>query len=376
MAFDPSGKAGLAVLAVRSAVRGAGDLDASALALAFEQLGGSLAPSVNSEWYGYQATVLPEHLAQAGALLALVLKSPRLEPDSVTIERNLLADDAAQAVDDMFRRPAQLAAEAAFGPAGYGLPPQGTPESVRDLLENDVHEWHQGQLATGRTTALVVGDVDPSLAIATLAEILGDGEPRPDVRPGPAPSAPLPARTLAEARDKKQTAFAMQFPGPTRLDPSRIAAEVWAAYVGGLGGRLFEALRDRRSLAYTVAAWPWQRRRVGALVTYIATTPARENEARDAMLDELATLRAVPPEGDEIARSARYLAGQAEVSRQRAGAVLGEVLEAWLEGRGLSELEDPVGPYLATTAEDVAEVMHRYLDPEARVEGVVRGTAS
>jgi len=94
------------------------------------------------------------------------------------------------------------------------------------------------------------------------------------------------------------------------------------------------------------------------------------------MLAEMATLRSAPPEGEEIARSARYLAGQAEVSRQRAGAVLGEVLEAWLEGQGLVELEDPVGPYLATTAEDVADVMRRYLDPDARVEGVVRGTGS
>jgi zinc protease len=183
-------------------------------------------------------------------------------------------------------------------------------------------------------------------------------------------------RTRAESRDKKQTAFAMQFPGPTRLDPSRVAAEIWAAYVGGLGGRLFEALRDKRSLAYTVAAWPWQRRRVGALVTYIATTPAREAEARDAMLAELATLRAEPPDNADIIRSARYLAGQAEVSRQRAGAVLGEVLEAWLEGEGLGELEDPVGPYLAATAADVADVMHRYLDPDTRVEGVVRGTGA
>ena len=373
IAFDPPAQAGLAVLAVRSAVRGAGDLDAAALALAFERLGGSLAPSVNSEWYGYQATVLPGHLAEASALLELVLRAPRLEAASIAIERDLLADDAAQAADDMFRRPAQLAAEAAFGLAGYGLPLQGTPVSVRDLLEGDVRAWHEAQRATGRATAVVVGDVESGMALDVLGRVLDVTEPRDDSRPGPAPiGSREPTRT--ESRDKKQTAFAMQFPGPTRLDPDRFAAEVWAALVGGLGGRLFEALRDRRSLAYTVAAWPWQRRRVGALVTYIATTPEREVEAREAMLAELAQLRAAPPESDEIARSARYLAGQAEVSRQRAGAVLGEILEAWLEGEGLQELVDPVAPYLAVTARDVAGLMDRYLAPEARVEGVVRGS--
>jgi len=199
---------------------------------------------------------------------------------------------------------------------------------------------------------------------------------REDVRPDEAPEMDKVERSMTEVREKQQTAFAMQFPGPLRLDPARLAAEVWAAHVGGLGGKLFEALRDRRSLAYTVAAWPWVRRRVGALVTYIATTPQRETEAREAMLSELADLRSTPPGDDEIARSARYLAGQAEVSRQRAGAVLGEILEAWLEGGGLGELEDPVGPYLAVTARDVAAVMEQYLDPDARVEGVVRGSMS
>ncbi len=375
LAFDPPDRAGLAVLAVRSAVRGAGDLDSAQLALAFERLGGSLAPSVNSEWYGFTATVLPDHLGEASALLQLVLTAPRLEGASIAIERALLADDSAQAADDMFRRPAQLAAEAAFGAAGYGLPAQGSPESVRALLENDVRAWHAEQVATGRTTAVVVGDADPGRALDTVAGLLDDSGVRVDVRPGAVTPSNGADRTRAETRDKKQTAFAMQFPGPTRLDPARVAAEVWAAYVGGLGGRLFEALRDRRSLAYTVAAWPWQRRRVGALVTYIATTPAREAEAREAMLAELADLRATPPGDDEVRRSARYLAGQAEVSRQRAGSVQGEVLEAWLEGDGLVELEDPVGPYLAVTAADVAGVMQRYLDPDLRVEGVVRGSA-
>ena len=60
-----------------------------------------------------------------------------------------------------------------------------------------------------------------------------------------------------------------------RRDARRYVAEVWAAVASGLGGRLFEALRDRRSLAYTVFATAWQRGRAGALVSYIATAPER-----------------------------------------------------------------------------------------------------
>ena len=141
----------------------------------------------------------------------------------------------------------------------------------------------------------------------------------------------------------------------------------------GLGGRLFEALRDRRSLAYTVVAQAWQRRAAGALVTYIATSPKREEEAREQMLIELERFAREPVAPDELTRAAEYLAGQAEVHRQTSGAVAGEILEAWLAGTGLAELENPGAAYRAVTAEQVRELAEESLGSGRRVEAVVRG---
>lgn len=373
-AFDRPDQAGLAVLAVRSAVRGAGDLDAAALADAFERLGGTLGPSVSTEWYGYHTSVLVEHLDPAAALLDLVLRHPRLAETAVGVERQVLEDDAEQANDDMQRRPTQLAAAAAFGDAGYGLPLLGMPRTVRGLGVEQVTGWHTAQ-AGARLTVVAVGDLDPERVIDRLAARFGDLPSAPDTAPAPVPAPAGDDRPwqLVETRDKAQTALTMLFPGPTRLDPDRFAAEVWAAHAGGLGGRLFEALRDRLSLAYTVAAYPWQRRRLGALITYIATSPTREAEAREAMLRELEGLVSTPATEEEIQRAASYVAGQIEVARQRGAAVMAEILDAWLEGTGLAELEDPTGPYLAVTADQVRSIAARYLDPPRRAEGVVRG---
>jgi zinc protease len=371
--FDDPGQAGLAALAVRSAVRGAGDFDAAGLAEAFERLGGTLGPSINTEWYGYHTSVLPENLGPAASLLDLVLREPLLATDPILVERSLLAEDAAQIADDMQRRPLQLASAAAFGDEGYGLPLLGRPETVRVIAPDDVVAWHRAR--SSRVTVIAVGDLDPA---ATLALLAGGFEDLPASPDADLPTVPRQngdgwPRVRSENRDKAQTALAMLFPGPGRLDPDRYAAEVWAAHAGGLGGRLFEALRDRRSLAYTVAAYPWQRRRLGALITYIATSPVREEEARQAMLDELRSLAATPPAEAEVRRASAYLAGQAEVSRQQAGAVMGEILDAWLEGTGLEELEDPAAPYQRVTARQVGDIAARYLDPDRRAEGVVRG---
>jgi zinc protease len=136
---------------------------------------------------------------------------------------------------------------------------------------------------------------------------------------------------------------------------------------------MFEALRDRRSLAYTVLASSWQRGRAGALASYIATSPEREEEARAAMLNELDRFTREPVSEAELTQAVNYLAGQAEVSRQSAGSLAGEILEAWLIGNGLADLQDPGADFRAVSAHDVLRVAEGNLQQSMKAEGVVRG---
>lgn len=371
--FDPPNKAGLAALGVRSSVRGAGDLDAAGLAYAFERLGGTLSPTVSSDWFGFGTTVLAEHLARAAGLLHLVFTRPRLNDAEVTTERELMRVEAEQVADDMFRYPFQLAFGAAFGDRAYGLPVGGLPETLPSISPTDARRWHSQDLLGVRPVVVAVGDIDPEEASATLAGVFRDHAASTAATSDGAlhRGAAHPLRVVR--REKAQAALAMIFPGPRRRDPERHAAEVWAAVASGLGGRMFEALRDRRSLAYTVLASSWQRGRAGALVSYIATSPEREEEARTAMLAELERFRTEPVSATELHQAVNYLAGQAEVSRQSAGELAGEIVEAWITGNGLADLEDPAAAFRAVTAEDVLQVAQRNLDPALRAEGVVRG---
>ncbi|HEX7025267.1 MAG TPA: insulinase family protein, partial [Gemmatimonadales bacterium] len=376
---EPRTSAGLGALAMRSAVRGAGDLDATALALSFERLGGGLTPMIAADWSGFGTSVLSEHAGRAATLLERVLVRPRFDSGEVSLERTTLAEEALHAADDMVRFPIQLALGAAFGDRGYGVPSHGLPETVPTLTEAMVRAWHACELATGRTTVVAVGDVEPERLAGQLAGIFGGGTARP--------TATAPAEAAWQGgvggtapsvvpRAKRQTAMAMFFPGPSRHDPRRYTAEVWAAIAGGLGGRLFGALRDRRSLAYTVMASSWQRAGAGGLLLYLATSPEREEEAEAALLDELALFRDLEPAADEVARAVSYLAGQAQVRRQTGTAVAAEIAEAWLMGDGLDELAEPALGFRRVTAVMIRELAAECLDPARRVLGIVRGGAA
>ncbi|HSE52648.1 MAG TPA: insulinase family protein [Gemmatimonadales bacterium] len=368
--------AGLGALAVRTAVRGTATLDAAELALAFEACGGTLAPMIAADWFGFATTVLSEHAVTAAGLLEEVLVRPRLDGVEIGLERATLSEEAIHAADDMVRYPIQLALAAGFGPEGYGLPAHGLPETVPQLSGGMVQAWHACEMATGRTTIVAVGELDPERLADQLAGIFGGGAERSPIAQLPRAAwqggAPGHLEAVVE-RTRKQSALAVMYPGPGRRAPERHAAEVWAAIASGLGGRLFTALRDRRSLAYTVMASSWQRAGAGALLLYLATSPAREAEARRALLVELERFREEPPEPEELARAVSYLAGQAQVGRQTASAVAGEIAEAWLLGEGLAEVEDPAAGYRSVTAAQVLALAASALAPSLRVEGIVRG---
>jgi len=279
--------------------------------------------------------------------------------------------------DDMFRYPFQLAFAGAFGDAGYGLPVSGLPETLATISPAEVGSWHARAILGVRPVIIAVGDVDPEESSTVLAGLFGDRAPQPS-RPS---LAPLPwaggqdgSSVRVVMREKQQAALAMAFPGPARRDQDRSAAKVWAAVASGLGGRMFEALRDRRSLAYTVMASSWQRGRAGALITYIATSPEREDEARTAMLEELDRFTREPVGDAELSEAVSYLSGQAEVGRQRGAEIAGEILEAWVIGNGLSDLNDPGAAFQAVGAGDVLRVAQHNLRQSQRAEGVVRGS--
>lgn len=374
-ALDTPERAGLASLAVRSLVRGAGGYDAGQLADRIERMGGSLGTTVGHELWGLSTSVLTDFIGDAAVLLDLVMGEPRFDPDAVLRERRLLEEDARRASDDMYRHPIQLAFRGAFGDRGYGLPSLGHPETVAGLDRELVADWHRSAVAGGRITVVVVGEFDLEAAAAGLGGVFGGHQRADPLVPAPVADwlACVGERQLVDTREKTQTSLAMLFPGPGRRAEDRFAAEVWAAHAGGLGGRLFEALRDRRSLAYTVQAFSWQQRAGGGLVSYIATAPAREAEAREQMLVELDRFAREESAPGEIEGAVGYLVGQSKVRRQSASSMAGEVLGAFLSGTGLEELAAEEAALRSVTPGAVREMAERYLNQATRSEGIVRG---
>lgn len=368
---ETPGSAGISWLATRAALRGAGALGAEALGMAAELMGGGLSASTSAETTGWWMTVAVGRLRDAVRLMRLVALDPTFEPAALEIEREQQAGDARSQRDDMFRYPIQQALHQAFGDDAYGLPTLGTPESVMALTDDAVRQW-SAAAGSRRAAVVVVGDLRWNDALAAVAP-LADWQVEDGLRDAPGPPRWSAGRGQ-ERRAKTQSALAMAFPARPFASLDRYPLTVLSAVLSGMAGRLFDELRERRSLAYAVAVLPWLARRSGSLITYIAMSPAREAEARDAMLEELGRVHREPPDAAELERARNYAAGLVDVRRQHGAALAGELLDAWVQG-ALDAVPVAAERLRAVSVDDVVRVAEEVLDPDRRAEYVVRGRA-
>ena len=141
----------------------------------------------------------------------------------------------------------------------------------------------------------------------------------------------------------------------------------------GLGGRFFDELRDKQSLGYTVHATSSDRLAAGMFLSYIACSPEKEEVARAGLLREFAKLCETPVTDAELARARTYALGTHAIAQQSGGNVLAELVDAWMYGTGLEELDRFADQLLAVTPQSMQQLAREYFVPERRVEGIVRG---
>jgi zinc protease len=369
---EPEVHAGLTMLMTRTALKGTERRTAECIAEEAELLGGAIAASTGSESFGWGMSVPSGRIAAALELLSDVAQCATIPEEALDTERAIAIAGLERLRDDMRSYPMRLLTRAAFPDHPYGIPSNGFESSLAAIDSRQAREWHRQHVLKSHAVVIVVGDVDPDEAAAAAARHFQTIRPA-ERAPVAVPEWPENPVLSYESREKAQTAIALAFPSPDRRDPDRYTARILSGIASGLGGRFFEELRDKRSLAYTVSAYPVERSLAGMFVSYIATSPEREDEARQGLLGEFAKLRDAPVTDAELARAIEYEIGTYAIRQQSGAAILGDILDAYLFGTSLDELTEHDSRIRSVTAADILSLARRYFDEGRLVQGVVRG---
>lgn len=362
---------GITTLMARAALRGTAGRTATQLAEDAERLGGTPAASVGTETFQWMLGVPTRNLLGAADLLADLVLGPRFPEDGVEAERAVAIAALGSLRDDMYRQPMRLAAELAWPGHPYGRSTLGSEASVQAITTDALRRWHAARVPESPAVLAAVGDVDPQEAADLLARRFAAMRAAAAVEV-PAPAWPREFRQNVEEREKAQTALAILFEGPARNAEARFDAEMLGGVASGLGGRFFEELRDKQSLAYTVLARPYARATGGTFAAYIATSPDKEEQARAGLLREFARFVEAPVSDEELDRARTYAIGTWQIRQSSGAAVLGDLADAWLHGT-LTELTRYPRDLAEVTPARMQAAARRWFDPARRVEGVVRG---
>ncbi|HXG23866.1 MAG TPA: insulinase family protein, partial [Chthonomonadales bacterium] len=172
---------------------------------------------------------------------------------------------------------------------------------------------------------------------------------------------------------RQQTAFVLGFPGATITADDRHALDVLSEITSGLAGRFFQAVRGDNALAYAVTAFHRARRDAGNFITYTATSPDREAEAREILLAECEKLAREPVKPEELASAKEALRGAQIIGTQTFSAQAAEMATLRLYGLPTDAPQRYLARIHQVTDEELMEVASRYLRPERAWLGAVRG---
>jgi zinc protease len=378
--FETEANSGITELVLRAALKGTQPpppakygRSADFIATQMEMWGGEIKPVVEDDYFGYVLTILSKNIEDGIKLLLEIIHHPKFDTEEVEKEKTALLARIRADKDDNVARPVALFEKALFKNHPYGLPRHGLEPAVKNLKADDIKAWHKARMAKTKPLIAMVGDTQGTTLASFFAKLLQRTESEPAKLPKAKEIKLSAVATENETRGKQQTALAMGFPVFGIVPEDAYALDVLRNMASGLGGRLFQELRDRQSLAYTVSLSVQEGVLGGSLSAYIATAPENETKAMEGLKRELEKLRAQPISREEFNEAQSKTIGSYQIALQSRSALVEKLIKNFLLSRGHEEISGYGSKIKSVTADDVKGVAQRFIDPEHYAIGIVRG---
>jgi zinc protease len=375
--FEPPEKNGVSDLMAKLLTRGTRNFTAERMDETVAEHGGSLSGYGGRNSFGVTAKFLSADLPLALQLTAEVLARPTFPAEELeklrtrTLARIRQKQESIWAVNEM------LLDRLLYAPHPYSRQASGTEKSVKGITREDLAAFHGEFCRPDNMVLCVAGDVAPERARELVLEQFGDFlKPREKpFRPPEVPAIPelKGGRREEQARPRsKQAMVTLAFRGLSLRDPDRFALGAMRAVLSGMGSRLFDELRDKRSLAYSVGCYTDNGLDPGGVIFYIATKPSQVDTSLEAFWQEIRKIRSEPVSDEEINRARNSMLGALVRRRQRINSICQGLAYKELYGLKAESYFTEKEEIVKLTKDDVLAAAKRYLDEKNYVITVTR----
>jgi predicted Zn-dependent peptidase len=287
------------------------------IAVSFDAVGGEHNAMTAKEYTCYYAKVQDRDLPMAVDVLADMFTSSLLDVDEFETERGVILEELSAADDDPGDVASERFFEAVLGEHPLGRPIGGNPKTIKAVTRDAVWNHYGANYRAQDLVITVAGAVDHDVLVAGVtAALTGAGW---DLA---AEAAPVPRRNATHdlieqgsplvvvQRPIEQANLIAGVPGLAAADDRRATLSVLNSILGGgMSSRLFQEVREKRGLAYSVYSFSPSYSDAGLFGLYAGCSPARAPEVAELMLGEFARLGRNGVSDDELRRAVGQLSG-------------------------------------------------------------------
>ncbi len=364
-ALDPEGKDGLANMVSGLLDEGAGDIPSKAFQRELEDLAVTLRFSAGRDTFGGGLKTLKENQTRAFELLRLALTQPRFDAEPVERLRQQIMAGLRREKEN----PGAIAGEAImkgfFGDHVYARRTRGGLETLKAITVEDLKTFAADRLALDNLVIGVAGDVTPS-ELSGLLESAFAGLPKTS-KPFAVAKAEPKATGSVTVIDKAvpQSTILFGHKGVSRDDPDFFAAYVLNHILGGGGftSRLYEEVREKRGLAYSVYSYLHPLDHAAIWMGGAGTANERVKETLDVVRAEWKRIAEKGVSDDELKDAKTFLTGSYPLQFTSTDRIASTLVAMQLDDLGVDYLEKRNGFIEAVEQDDIKRVAAKLLAP-------------
>lgn len=370
---DPAGKEGLSGMVASLVDEGSADLDSQAYQGRLQELAIQLSFTSSRDHIEGQVKTLSQNADTAFHLLHTAITEPRFDDEPVERLRAQILTGLRQSEKNPNSIVGRTWFELAFGDHPYAHPVAGNITGVSRISANDLRGYVERIFAKEGLKIAVVGDITAAQLATKLDEIFGDLPAQPDLNEVPKIEPVEGPIKKIIGLDIPQTVITFGHKGFARDDPDFIPAYIVNYILGGGGfsSRLYEEVREKRGLAYSVYTYLQPLKQTALFMGGVATQNERAGESISTIEAEIKRLAVDGPTEEELAHAKSFLIGSYNLRFDTSDKIANQLVGIQISDLGIDYIDNRNDLINEVTIEDVKRVAERLLSSDRLLVTIV-----
>jgi predicted Zn-dependent peptidase len=344
--------------------KGTKNRSAEQIARSVDSIGGGLDAFTSKELVSYNVKVLDEHLPEAFDVVADLVRNPLFEKQDIEKEKGVILEELKMEVDNPEYLLHEIFSSNFWKGHALGRPILGTKQTIRSFDQDAVHAFYNQFYRPSNILITAAGNLKHPELLKLAEDRFSDlkrGKVRPPQR-SPEPHAPLIFRNKSSL---EQVHLYLGVPSVPMTHESRFAAYILNAILGGgMSSRLFQNIREKQGLAYSVYSELAMYHDVGCMLIYAGTSLKSAAKVIDSIVHELSEItdRVVSPE--ELRRAKDHIKGSFVLGLESTSSRMGNLARQELYFKRFFSLDEMLERIERVAAGEVQTLAQQFFHPK------------